>query len=61
MAVSTLETLSQGLAALAELPFGETEVVQLTAARSRELGRYHQMEGQNPVFLLRGEGRGGKG
>ncbi len=61
VAVSTLETLSQGLAALAELPFGETEVVQLTAARSRELGRYHQMEGQNPVFLLRGEGRGGKG
>ena len=61
VAVSTLETLSQGLAALAELPFGETEVVQLTAARSRELGRYHQMEGQNPVFLLRGEGWGGKG
>lgn len=57
VAAVTLETLAQGAAALAELPFGETEVVQITAARSKELGRYHLMEGLDPVFLLRGEGR----
>lgn len=58
IAAVTLETLAQASAALAELPFGETEVVQITAARARAAGRYHLMEGQNPVFLLRGEGKG---
>ncbi len=57
IAAVTLETLAQAAAALARLPFGETETVQIAVARARKAGNYHLMEGQDPVFLLSGEGR----
>ena len=30
----------------------ETEVVQLGVARSREIGRYHMMMGENPIYII---------
>ena len=30
---------------------------QLTAAQAKQLGNYHMMLGQNPVWILSGEGR----
>ena len=33
------------------------DVTQLTAAQARLLGRYHMMLGQNPVYILTGEGQ----
>lgn len=56
IAAVTLETLAQAAAALSHLPFGEAETVQLTVARAQKAGRYHLLTGQNPVFLLSGEG-----
>ena len=35
----------------------KTAVTQLSAARTREVGRYHLLQGLNPVFLLSGEGQ----
>lgn len=61
VAAVTLETLSQAAALLDALPFAGVEVSQITVARARELGRYHLMTGQNPVFLLSGEGQGKEG
>lgn len=61
IAAITLETLSRGAALLDALPFAGVEVSQITVARARELGRYHLMTGQNPVFLLSGEGQGKEG
>lgn len=61
VAAVTLETLSRGAALLDALPFAGVEVSQITVARARELGRYHLMTGQNPVFLLSGEGQGKEG
>lgn len=56
IAAVTLETLSQAAAALEELAFTGVEVSQITVARARQAGKYHLMAGQNPVFLLSGEG-----
>lgn len=56
IAAVTLETLSQATAALAQLPFTGVEVSQITVARAKKAGPYHLMTGQNPVFLLSGEG-----
>ena len=56
IAAVTLETLTQAAAAFSRLPFGEVETVQLTVARAQKAGRYHLLAGQNPVFLLSGEG-----
>ncbi len=35
----------------------EIQVTQLSAARSRILGDYHMMMGQNPVYIIRSERR----
>ena len=57
-AAVTLETLARGWAALEKLPFRDLEAVQVSAARTRKAGRSHLLLAQNPVFLLRGEGKG---
>ena len=48
----TLETISEGLEVLKEYDFAEREVVQLAASRSKELGRYHLMMGENPIYII---------
>lgn len=47
----SLETLGELAAILREECFEEQELVQLTVARSRTLGDYHMMRGQNPVWI----------
>ena len=31
---------------------GESEVVQLGVSRSKEIGRYHMMMGENPIYII---------
>ena len=28
------------------------DIVQLSAARSKEIGRYHMMMGENPIYII---------
>ena len=44
----TLETVSEALETAKEFGFEENEIVQLSAARSKAIGRYHMMMGENP-------------
>ena len=30
----------------------ETEVVQLAVSRSKSVGRYHMMMGENPIYVI---------
>lgn len=48
----TLETIAEALQTVKELGFEETDVVQLSVSRSRELGRYHMMMGENPIYII---------
>ena len=48
----TLETISEALNVLREYNFQEQDVVQLVASRSKELGRYHLMMGENPIYII---------
>ncbi|MDO4305655.1 MAG: precorrin-6A reductase [Eubacteriales bacterium] len=48
----TLETISEALGAIREFAFDETDVVQLSAARAKVLGRYHMMMGENPIYII---------
>ncbi len=52
----TLETLSESLSVLARLPLKEEEIVQVTAAKSREVGKYHMMRGENPIYIISARG-----
>ncbi len=48
----TLETAAMLTECVGRFSFSETEVVQLSVARSRKAGPYHLMAGQNPVWLF---------
>lgn len=51
----TLETLTEALEALKTFAFERVDVVQVSAARAKEVGAYHMMTGQNPIFIISGE------
>lgn len=48
----TLETLSEALQVVKKYRFRDTDMVQLSVARSKEVGRYHMMMGENPIYIL---------
>lgn len=53
----TIETMSETLQVVKDLNLVEEEFVNVTIARSRRLGRYHLMTGQNPVYIAVVRGR----
>lgn len=55
-----LETLSEAVECLKAEGCAHVDVVQLSAARAREVGRYHMMTAQNPVFIITGRREHGR-
>lgn len=53
----TLETVGEALQVMKDHQFTETDVVQISAARSKEIGRYHMMMGENPIYIITCEKR----
>ncbi len=53
----SLESLTDGLECVKKFGLGQVDVTQISAAQSRTLGRYHMMMGQNPVWIISGEGQ----
>ena len=53
----TIETMSETLQVIRDLNLVEEEFVNITVARSRHLGKYHLMTGQNPVYIAVVRGR----
>lgn len=51
----TLETLAETITHFKRLGFTDMDIVQVFAARGTEVGNYHMMQGQNPVFIISGE------
>lgn len=47
-----LETVTETLQAIRDFAFEETEIVQLGVSRAKELGRYHMMMGENPIYVI---------
>lgn len=48
----TLETLTEVLEAEKKGLLGQTEIVQVSAARARRIADYHMMMGQNPIYIV---------
>ena len=53
----SLESLTDGLTCMERFGLTKVDVTQIAAAQAKTLGRYHMMMGQNPVWILSGEGR----
>ncbi len=47
-----LESVAETLNCLKALPVTDVDISSVTAARSKALGRYHMMMGQNPVYII---------
>ena len=50
--VIALESLAEVIYLLKELPVEEIEITQVSIAKGREVGNYHLMTGQNPVYVI---------
>ncbi|MEG1043573.1 MAG: precorrin-6y C5,15-methyltransferase (decarboxylating) subunit CbiE [Oscillospiraceae bacterium] len=48
----TLETLNEVLELLKTLELNNSEIVQVMVSRSKKLGNYHLMMGQNPIYII---------
>lgn len=52
----TLETLSAAIECFKKFNIKNTEVVQTFISKAKKVGPYNMMMGQNPIFILTGEG-----
>ncbi len=52
MNLIALESIAEAMRCLEAFSFDETEVVQISAAKAKKLGRYHLMNGQNPITII---------
>lgn len=53
-----LETVSETLQCLKELPFTDTEVLQIAVSKAKKAGSYHMMMGENPIYIISCTGAG---
>ena len=59
----TLETVSESISCIRKLKETDTEmeweseVVQLAVSRAKNIGRYHMMMGENPIYVITLQGR----
>ncbi len=56
-----LETVHEALECLKELPVCDTDIACVNISKSKTLGRYHMMMGQNPVYVISCTGSPRKG
>lgn len=47
-----LESVSETLECLKTLPVKEVEIVQLAVSKSKSVGKYHMMMGENPIYII---------
>ena len=47
-----LETVAEVMQILKEYKFVHQEIVQVSVGKSKQLGSYHMMMGQNPVYII---------
>ena len=48
----SLETVSEVMGLVDEGVLPDAEILQVSAARSKVLGRYHMMMGENPIYII---------
>jgi precorrin-6Y C5,15-methyltransferase (decarboxylating) len=48
----TLETVGEIMEVIHKFGFSQTEIVHLSVSKARELGKYHLMTAQNPIYIV---------
>ena len=50
--------MTEAMNAIRDFGLEDVDIVQLAAARSKSIGRYHMMMGENPIYIISCSGRG---
>ena len=53
-----LESVSEAVSCLKSLPVTDIDIVQLTVSKSKTVGNYHMMMGENPIYIISCTGTG---
>lgn len=53
-----LESVTDALQCMKTLPVTDVEIVQLSVSKAREIGKYHMMMGENPIYIISCTGAG---
>lgn len=54
----TLQSLNEALKAMEKYKFEDVEIVNVSISKSKKIGRYDMMMGQNPIYIISGKGSG---
>jgi precorrin-6B methylase 2 len=54
----TLQSLNEALGAMEKYKIDNVEVVNVTVSKSKKVGPYDMMMGQNPIYIVSGKGSG---
>ncbi|WP_326911499.1 precorrin-6y C5,15-methyltransferase (decarboxylating) subunit CbiE [Sedimentibacter sp. MB31-C6] len=54
----TLQSLNEAINCMEKYKFKDVEIVNVSVAKSKKIGNYDLMMGQNPIFIISGKGSG---
>jgi precorrin-6Y C5,15-methyltransferase (decarboxylating) len=54
----TLQSLNEAINCMEKYKFGNVEIVYISVAKSKKMGEYDLMLGQNPIYIISGKGSG---
>jgi len=54
----TLQSLNEAIQAMEKYKFEDVEIVSISVAKSKKVGSYDMMMGQNPIYIISGKGSG---
>lgn len=54
----TLQSLNEAINCMEKYNFRDVEIASVTVAKSKKMGRYDLMMGQNPIYIISGKGCG---
>lgn len=54
----TLQSLNEALECMDKYKFEDVEIVNLSVSKSKKIGHYDMMMGQNPIYVISGKGSG---
>ena len=54
----TLQSLNEALNCMEKYKFENVEIVNISVSKSKKVGSYDMMIGQNPIYIISGHGNG---
>ena len=54
----TLQSVNEAINCMEKYKFENVEIVNVTVSKSKKIGRYDMMMGQNPIYVISGKGSG---